>query len=343
MREAILSQIEAFLWKEEFERLPSTAKGIFRIINLISPYEDEGKLLYPEILITNNIQLFDTIPDYKIEVGVEPLEVDSYERILKLCAPLCTSEWVIYIEIQGRCLRYGLTCAEITETTPSLFDQTVGDLKLEIPGVTVAYIRNIGKKAVELKGLRSEVLVSLSLDDPEKIAINEIRTLAEYICHDVEMGLKELSIKYFTKMLSECLKDGGHGNLIGVIDDNPKSKKNLEESYPDGTYLSKPIDIVERLRHFEDEKSASNSTALRQHWNVVKGMVNHDGLSVFTTNGKFVGYRIISSKDFIPSEVRKSIIGAGRSKALYNMKYSEVFQFCFKKSQDGPFKTFLSR
>jgi hypothetical protein len=339
LRTTILDQIGAFLFREGFENHPFTAEGIFEIINLIADYQEEGKVLFPEVIITNELDLLKTIPDYKVEIGSYTLEREAFRKIVKDCAPLCTREWVIYGEIKDGRLRYGITCAELTETTPSLYNQTVGDLKLDLTGCTVAYIHNIGKKTVELKGLRSSVVVSLSLADPEEISLNEVGSLARHICYSLDGPMQAIAKNYFEKILAEGFK-GGHGNLIGVVEDKPQAIERLKAILPDGLYLPNPIDLIEILQTFEADKSAINSVALRQHAAVIKSMCNNDGIAIFTTTGKLIGYHIIILGDFLKPEIKTSITGGARSLAFYNLKHCGVFVFGFMKSQDGPVKTF---
>ena len=100
IRDTILAQIGEFLFNERFAPGDFIQQGIFEIINLLSDYQEEGKVLFPEVLITNELKLLQTIPDYKIPIGSYPLEIAAFKKIVKDCAPLCTSEWVIYIEIK---------------------------------------------------------------------------------------------------------------------------------------------------------------------------------------------------------------------------------------------------
>lgn len=339
LRETIMAQIGSFLFKEGFNNETQFLReGIFEIINLISDYQEEGKTLFPEVLITNNLELLRSIPDYKVSIGKSASSVDAFKKIIKSCAPLCSSEWVIYIEVKDGILTYGLTCAELTETTPSLFKQTVGEMRLEIPKCNVAYIRNIGTKLVQMMGLKDSMLVSLSLSDVNEVSANELSKLARNICHDLTQR-QELATNFIEKILSDGFKEG-HGNLIGVVKNNSDAIKNLIENFPEGNYLPEPIDLVALLNALEADKTASNSVALRQHAHIIKAMCNNDGISIFTSDGKLIAYHVINNKDFIPGEVKRTITGGARTQAFFNMKHSKCFISGLMKSQDGPIKIF---
>jgi len=340
LRGTIKDQIGSFLFQERFAtNEPMTQAGLLNVINLISDYKEEGKALYPEVLVTNDLDLLRSIPAHKIFVGQHSASEDNFKKIIKSCAPLSSSEWVIFIEIKEGQLRYGVMCAEITETTPSLYDQTVGELKLDIPGCTVAYVRPIGAKSVELKGLRSSITVSLSLDDPSQLSANETTALCKHICYRLPDELKQTAINYFDKILTSGLKDG-HGNLIGVIDNTPEALRLLQTEVPDGIFLPIPIDMCSFLTDHEAEKSSQSTTILRQHALIVKAMINNDGIAIFTSDGKLIGYHFILNKMFLTQEQLQQINGGARTRTYYNMIESKVFTYCFIKSQDGPVKTF---
>jgi len=342
LRDTVQAQIGSFLYNEKFPNEPFTNDGIFEIINMISDYHEEGKALFPEVIIINKKSLLETVPDLKIEIGSIEASPNAFKKIIKYCAPLCTSEWVIYISTEGGNLTYGLTCAEITETTASLYNQTMIERGSEgFEAYSVAYLRNIGTKTVELIGMRARVLISLSLNDPAEISLNEVNSLAQAICTNVNESIRTVSINYFTKILSEGLKDG-HGNLIGVVDDDVNAINNLKNELSEGIYLPSPIDIIDLLRAFESEKSGENSVALRHHASVIKSMFNSDGLTVFTNSGKLIGYHIIVRKDYLTPEQKGEINGGARTHTYFNIKESQLFQFGLMKSQDGPVKNFIN-
>ncbi len=338
LRETIKDQIGSFLFKEGFNSTePLTQEGIFHIINMLADYQEEGKVLYPEVLLTNDLTVLKAIPDFKTQIGVCDISEEAFKKIIKSCAPLCNSEWIIYIEISHGRLIYGVSCAEITETTASMYSQVVGPLKIEIPGCTVAYIRNIGKKTVEVSGLRSRILVSLSLEDPKDLNTNEINLLCKHICKDLKEDIKETAISYYEKILGNGLKDG-HGNLIGVIENTDAAREVLNKAIPDGIFIPKTIDIPSLLYNDEAEKSRQSTTLLRQQANLIKAMVNNDGIAVFSTNGTLIGYHFILRNNYLTADEVKAINGGARTHTFHNMIASKVFSFCFIKSQDGPVK-----
>lgn len=340
LRDSIIDSIGNFLYDEGFAKDNITKFGILEIINLISDYHEEGNALFPEILITNSLDFFKTIPNKELIIKEAPLSVGEFKNALKLCAPLATSSWIIIIEVKGDQIKYGLCSAEMTETSPSIYSQTVGQLKVEdYHGITIAYIRNIGQKTVELAGLKNRLVVSLNLDLPKELSENEIQVLAEKISSDCDEKLRVNIKTFFEKTIDEALKNG-HGNLIGIVEDSEASISNLKKNITEkgGIYLINPIDFEFLVTESEVNRNNESSVNLKAYASVLKSMLNHDGITILSTKGKVIGYHIL-----IDSYVKESdkVDGGTRSKALKSMENCNFFVACFYKSQDGNLKLWV--
>lgn len=145
LRDNTLASIAEFLLDENFQNSTILKEGILELINLLSDYFEEGTHLFPEVLITNNSnEFFKTISNREILIAEETLTVSEFKNIIRLCAPLAVGSWIIYIEVNGDKMKYGLVDAEMTETSPSIYEQTVGELKVEPKNINIAYLKNIG-------------------------------------------------------------------------------------------------------------------------------------------------------------------------------------------------------
>ena len=109
LRENIIESIGSFLYKEGFAVDDITQLGILEIINLISDYHEEGNALFPEILVTNSLDFFKTIPNKEIIIQESDLSISEFKNAIKLCAPLATNSWIIFIEVQNNKIKYGIT------------------------------------------------------------------------------------------------------------------------------------------------------------------------------------------------------------------------------------------
>ena len=72
--------------------------------------------------------------------------------------------------------------------------------------------------------------------------------------------------------------------------------------------------------------SREASTINRLYASIVQSMLNHDGLTLFTTTGKLIGYHIFVKPD---TNEQGEVVGGARSRAFEVMKASKVFCCCF--------------
>lgn len=333
LRENLLNDIGDFLGKEGFHVDDLSKNGILLLINQISDYYEEGKRLYPEVIVTNDLDIFKTFPHRIQAIQKAPLSISSFKKAIKLCAPLSVDGWVIYIEIAKDQLNFGVFSTEITESSLSLYRQTLSaDAFPE--DTTFAYIRSLGQKKVELRGLKGCIHIALSLDDEKDLSNNELEKLSQIIASDCEENRRDRIAMYFEKNIDEALKNG-HGNLIGVVSDDPEAMKDVKSKLDDGIYLDKKMDFEEMLRRTEEEKSIESSVNLKAYTSLMINMINHDGITLLTSKGKLLGYHLFikdNRKD--PDQV-----GGARSRAFEAMKELGL-KACFYKSQDGNIKLY---
>lgn len=333
LKENALSGIGEFLYEEKFPRIPLLKEGLLELINIIADYSEEGQKLYPEILLVTDWNYFKSISNREIVIKTGELSVSEFSNILKLCAPLAVGNWNIVIEIKDNILKYGLIDAEIIETSPSLYEQTVGNLGVIQEEYSLVYIRNIGSKTVELIGQHNRLVVSLNLHDLNLEENNDIQNLCEQITLNCESEIKQTVHTFISKTLNEAIRIG-HGNLIAIIEDDDDSIFKVKEMFEDCIYLETPIDFQEFIRNCETEKSNDTSVNLISHSKILISMLNHDGITIITNTAKIIGYHM-----FIPKiEGDEDLNGGARTRAYQSMMNSKKFVACLYKSQDGKSK-----
>ncbi|MDI6047410.1 hypothetical protein [Flavobacterium yafengii] len=333
LREYVLASIGSFLYKEGFQPNSVTQDGILEAINLISDYHEEGTALFPEVIITNSLDFFKTIPNKELIISEGELSIEEFRKAIKLCAPLAIDSWVIFIEITENRIKYGLVSAEMTETSLSMYNQTVGELKVEYAKTTIAYIRNIGQKTVELAGLNNVLTVSLTLDIPTDKTNSEVKKIAIEIASNCEEKYRNIIETFLEKTILNALRIG-HGNLIGIVEDSEDSLEALK-SENNGTYLPMPIDFMQLIIEAEEDKSNESSINLKSYSSILKSMLNHDGITIFTNKGKLIGYHLLIGNHEKEGQTSN---GGARSKAYQSMQNCNLFISCFYKSQDGNMK-----
>lgn len=333
LKENTLSAIGEFLYEEKFPASPTLKEGILELINLISDYSEEGQKLYPEILIVTDWDYFKSISNREILINSVDLSLAEFSKILKLCAPLAVGNWNIVIEVKQNRLKYGLIDAEIIETSPSLYEQTVGKLGVVQDDYSLAYIRNIGSKTVELLGQYRKLIVSLDLMEINYEENNDIQNLCNDICTNCDEHITDTIRTFISKTINEAIRIG-HGNLIAVIEDNPEVISKLKADFTDCIYIDKPVDFQEYIKRCKSEESNDASVNLISHGKIMISMLNHDGITIITNTAKVIGYHM-----FIPkTEGDVDLNGGARTRAFQSMINSQTFTSCFYKSQDGKSK-----
>lgn len=333
LKENTLTGIGEFLYEEKFPRTPLLKEGLLELINLIADYYEEGQKLYPEIILVTDWDYFKSISNREIIINNAELSVSEFSNILKLCAPLAVGNWNIVIEIKDNKLKYGLIDAEIIETSPSLYEQTVGSLGVIQEEFALAYIRNIGFKTVELIGQHHRLVVSLSLHDLNLEENDDIQNICNEISSNCESEISQTIQTFITKTINEAIRIG-HGNLIAIVEDDETIISNIKENFNDCIYLENPIDFQEFIKNCEIEKSNDTSVNLISHSKILISMLNHDGITIISNNAKIIGYHM-----FIPRVGgEEDVNGGARTRAFQSMKNSDKFIACLYKSQDGKSK-----
>jgi hypothetical protein len=333
LRNNVLSLIGNFLYMEKFPKCAHLPEGILNLIDATSAYREEGEDLYPEIFITDNIEtVLRTLPFSKrVKISEKPVSVKEFSQALKLCAPLSRNGWVIYINVSGECINYGLVSSEISELSPTFRKQAVGELSENGDEYAIAYLQNAGNKSVLLRGSETSALISLSLSDRSNGIEVELRSICKAIANDVDDNYKAICTSYFEKIIGDALV-AGHGTLIAVVKDEPIAIRVALERHSDGIYLPQPIDISDFVIQSEEQKTREASTSNRLHSSLVQSMLHHDGVTVFSSKGKVLGYHVFVKPDGTEKE---EIVGGARTRAFEVLKLSSVFESCFYKSHDG--------
>ncbi|WP_316795096.1 hypothetical protein [Pedobacter agri] len=336
LRSAVFDKVGNFLWKAGFKPDDILQSGVVDIINLISDYYEEGKALYPEVLLVNDLKFLEPIVHKIIPISSSSLTPDDFKLAIKLCAPLAVNGWLIFVEIKNECISYGLVSAEIDETSPSMYSQTVGELKGSIGKYAAAYIKNVGQKAVEVAVVSSRLIVELSLEEPKDYSQNEVHKLCVAITEKCDEHIKIKLKTYLEKLLDETFKIG-HGNLVGVINDDEENITNIKDQLKvsGGIYLEQPVNFETLLLQVDQNKDSQSSTDLRLHASLLSSMLNHDGITIISNKARIIGYHLLIDTYINDGD---KINGGSRSKAHLSMSNSGFFEFCFYKSQDGNLK-----
>lgn len=133
-------------------------------------------------------------------------------------------------------------------------------------------------------------------------------------------------------MISYALQIG-HGNLVAVMKKNDRDFF-VPEIFSDGVLLYRtPIDLYEYYIHF---RSSDNDIVahelLKKISNLVTAMLNHDGICLFTNDGKLIGYHLIVENKTMTDN---QIVGGARTKAFKKLVSEDTIFAVLMKTQEG--------
>ncbi|MCB9645236.1 MAG: hypothetical protein H6730_01360 [Deltaproteobacteria bacterium] len=326
---------------EGFPPDPDIRPGIIAILDVLSAYFEEGKRLYPEVVVTSSIDgLVAFLPGYRIVmVGEGPPEQGTYQKALKTCAPLAQNGWAIALQVSSERLKYGILTAETSPISPALWRLVVGDLAEygSDPEPRVAMLRSLGQNTVEIRGRRAalQLVFSVRVAAPHDASPRDV--VLDQLVRDIGEESRDKVRAFLQRVLEDAFR-GGHGCLIGVVDDADDSVRGLRQDFPDAHHLSVPISLGKVLVECETQNTIRSATELRLAAEVVTNMINHDGIAVFTSSGRLIAFNLFVPK---PDEVRT--MGGARSRAFEQMRSSSRFICCFIRSQDGAMRVWRSQ
>ena len=181
-------------------------------------------------------------------------------------------------------------------------------------------------------GNRIEFRFNDDLDVSELSSQTHIKILAKEISADVLPHTQTFS-EFLERLLTSSIGNS-HGTLIAVI---PSQLEKIPDYLQDAVKLDHPIDLFERFRlHIDEGKTAASVSRLQSSAELVSGFLCSDGITIFNSAGKILGYRAFlryNSQDSHPT-------GGARARAFEAMckLLKNDLSAVFFKSQDGQTK-----
>lgn len=305
--------------------------GLIDIINKVSDYHEEGQALYPGVLVVKNIAYFNTFLNHRIKLVEKDLKRADFSQCIKMCAPLAVGGWNIYVALleEGK-IEYGLLTSEMATLSLDLYEQT---MNVGVPEVNAIYIRNVGNKEVEVRTVQTKILISLNLNGVGYSLDQTVDELVQIILdNDIEKNPEK--INYLNKIIRQALNEG-HGNLIAVSEPGQDAINSVLGNFHGGITFETPINLSELADECMLFHTEEASLKLRSYAGLLQSMLNFDGITLFSNDGKIIGYHYIVNNDKVAEE---NIEGGARTRAFSALCGIEGLRACFMKSQDGKIK-----
>jgi hypothetical protein len=331
-REGVDKAIGYFLKSMNYPSSIEVVKGLVELVDMISDYHEEGLSLYPDVLFVSSLDYFKTIEAHLVKIYEGTIESHSFTQCIKLCAPLAVNGWNIYIvvDIKDNHIEYGLLTTELKILSLSLYDQT---MITGVPEENCIYIRNVGNRVVEFRNVEKTLIIENSLSGGNKSLDQTINDLAHNILSQGGDELREAR-NFIKKNIHQALNEG-HGNLIAVIYENEESIRSVMKKLHGGVMLDNPFDLQNLVENYKSQSNEIESMSLRSYANLVREMLNFDGITLFTDHGRVLGYHFIVNNNVVEEE---NVQGGSRTRAFMALAKHKDVRACFMKSQDGKIK-----
>lgn len=301
--------------------------------NKLASYEEEGTLIKPNILITNDIDSIDrAIPaSYTLEMFEDDNENMFISR-MKALAPFCVHDWNIYIDVENDgSLKYGIykciNSIKDKDFNTILFERKSLKEKTEKlhAFLTSAYTAS----CIIVKGLKENEL-RVNFGVTTKKILNYKEEIGEFVdasFSKLRTTKKKLeNIKTLYGNIFENVFKNVHGTICVVIDKNYVDDGFLK----DGIWLKEPI-CFNKL--FTQSRSASEAKLIGMS-NLFMDMLNYDGITVVDNMGRIRAYNVFVKTDTTQTV---NIYGGARKRAVFsiiNAKKKKIIGVYFK-SQEG--------
>lgn len=320
------------LLEEEGMQCPKTQAGIPELISQLQNYKEEGKSLFPNIFIFDDLDLIQGIITNSqfCFIGKGEKSKETMLKALKKCAPLTEDGWSIYILRNEEEFEYGVFRGGTTILSESpeeaLTQNENSDLKIVL-------IHQIAEKLIEIKGSTANTLiVSYGSKTSIKQSPLELQSnFIENIIANVAPDLSDQTASFFRKIFLEVLRRG-HGTLACVV-----KSKSFPKKLSDGITLRERVDVphlIAKLNQSNDKDLASAAN-LESYFSLIVGMMQSDGITVFTDRGEVAAYNVFVKH---PEKIAQSKTNGGaRSRTFLTLcEYiKNGLNAAYIQSQDG--------
>jgi hypothetical protein len=335
LRPVILGEAVSFLEIEAMECL-ITQNGIVSLVNQLVNYQEEGKKLFPSIYIVDSIELvLQSLPlSQHCYIGQGEKTKETMLRALKKCAPLTEADWSIYIQRNPDNFSYGVFRAGTSLLSVSIEDFLISNGTEDIK---VILLQQISDKLIEIKGVQNDpLLISFGgREETDKSPIENQFEFIKTIVKNVDTSIKEQTSNFFKKVFNEILKVG-HGTLACSISSN---KKTVPKKLEDGIILKERINIPEIIKELLEKDDLQANAKLNGFFTIIIGMMESDGITVFSDRGEVVAYNIFIKH---PDSIAKTnTSGGARSRTFVTLckLIGNGIESVYIQSQDGKIET----
>ena len=302
-------------FEKEFENFPALIMSHFlNRFNDIMNYSEEGRLIKPKIIFTDNIEVINrAIPKSQIMTVFEDNEATMFNLRIKSLLAISRNDWCVFVNIKEGKINYGLlmSFASIKDRNMLRALEENTSLKERQTKVSCIIARPLNFYSMQLHSISGNSLViNFSLDKTKNNIFNtEIKefvdaTFSKFRTTQRKLqDMKNMYLNIFTNVLSYV-----NGSICVIVDKDYKDNGLFE----DGTWLKEPISFS---KLFSQSKSY-NESKLQAFADLFMNMLNYDGITIVDNQGRIRAYNV-----FVEPNSKKVgyIVGGARKRAAYHI------------------------
>lgn len=314
---------------------PQTEESLVALAVALADHREEGRALFPRVLICDDLDvvLRNLQGSNAIRIGTGPRGPDTVLRALKKCAPLADEGWAIWIDRDENRFDFGV----FREPGPTAVDlrhtlmETAPDNRLRAllvaqfaPGIVEVLAAGDGGLRIHFSGIRDD---RPAPEDAETQVV-------ELFCADLDDDdqMKQSFVSFGNNIFHSILRRG-HGALIAVAPSDDKSWA----TGVDAVVLDEPIDIASLVKAHVQAPTPEVLSELLAYVDLLAGMLNSDGITVFDTAGRVLAFNWFIKTDTASLGPREQLGGA-RHRAFGILKQlvdGQQLRGAFIRSSDG--------
>lgn len=315
---------------------------IVELVYELAAYREEDVPFFPTVYLVKRTNEADTLSiiapgSERINLRNVDLSKSSGARILKDCAALADGGWSIFVDVTESIARYGIFRSEVLPISLSSSDRMADPNSVS---GSALLIQNCARNCVELiasDGKRLEFGLTANRPAEESVTDSFYALCAAVTCSVSERNRD--SARAYLKRLIVQICQRCHGTMIAVL---KKGESKVPDSFSDGVVLEEPVDLLGAFQELTSESKAATLAMLSARESVLRGMIQSDGITVLSTDGRVLAYRVFvkPNEDERMGMAGIDLRGGARSRAfeLLKLRLGGTISCAFFRSQDGETK-----
>ncbi len=327
LEELIHNQQREFRIPKPFREL------LLEVVLGVVGFREEGSGKAPDVFLMSDLAEIQTRLKGAdpIPIGEGPFHSLTVKKALKSCGPLTRDrDWAVYLLMDQDRIRYG-----IFRNSPSpLHEPSFHRLRTVAESDTLLIgVQRSGESVVEIRAFGGPVIYFDTSGKKEKRDHPAllIQSVSKAVSRDAPPPLRNKLRRFYEKIM-EALFTGPHGCLIAILEAGHPPPELLK----DGIHLHPPLDPVQVLSAHLTRKSSETTSALFAYSNLIRNMLETDGVTIFDTRGRIISYHAFVLDPGVSASYL-DLTGGARSRAYLRMKTalgSRLYAVLYK-SQDG--------